>query len=138
MTGNVLRLALPATVDAPGIARTAVQDLRDRASPEVLERVAQLVSELVSAAVRAADLEAQHHVALSVQVDVARIRVDVAGAARGLAGRRLERALPDALDWSLYFVAQLADRWGVERKSASAWFEIDLEPQPKEDRNPSP
>ena len=27
--------------------------------------------------------------------------------------------------WGLFFVTQLADRWGVERGSTRVWFELD-------------
>lgn len=128
MTADVLKLAIPPSPQAPGLARAEVQGLSDRLPAELLERVVQLTSELVSASVRTAELASEKEVALTIELQGDRVRVEVSGAARGLVGLPFEKALSHSLDWSLYFVAQLADRWGVERASASAWFEIDLEP----------
>ena len=127
MTGDVRRLAIPPSPQAPGLARAEVQGLGDRLEPDLLERVVQLTSELVSASVRTAELAPAAEVALTIELQRDRVRVEVGGAARGLTGDPLEQGIPRSLDWSLYFVAQLADRWGVERATATAWFEIDRE-----------
>jgi anti-sigma regulatory factor (Ser/Thr protein kinase) len=122
-------LELPRELDSAAAARHAVDQLGDKLPEDQLGDVRLLVSELVTNSLRHADLGPEDRIRLGVQVDDARVRVEVTDPGKGfeIDGRADD---PDNVEgWGLYLVATLADRWGVgagERQgSTSVWFELD-------------
>jgi hypothetical protein len=102
----------------PGtIARRQVDSLADLLDPGTLARVRLLVSELVS---RAAP--ASHGSCVQFYVTV------TGGCVRATVDSGAEEEERPALDWALFLVRRMADRWGV---ASGVWFEIDL-PQRKD------
>ena len=86
--------------------------------------VALLVSELVTNSVRHAGGSA---IALAVEIDARRARVEVADAGGGF--RPPPAPVPGEArpsGWGLYLVERFSDRWGVSREGHTrVWFEID-------------
>ena len=114
--------------DSPAIARRALTDVSDHVPPRRLEDAQLLVSELVTNAIRHADLEATAVITLVVAMDERRLRVEVCDPGPGF---ELSEPDPDPTrpsGWGLYLVRELADRWGVERGGITlVWFELDRE-----------
>lgn len=123
-----LELELPRELDSAAAARHAVDGLVGTLGDEQLGDVRLLVSELVTNALRHADLRAEDSIWLKVRVDDALVRVEVSDPGPGfeLRGRAEDSDTVDG--WGLYLVATLADRWGVDRddrKATQVWFELD-------------
>jgi anti-sigma regulatory factor (Ser/Thr protein kinase) len=122
-------LELPRELESAAAARHGVDQLADTLGEEQLGDVRLLVSELVTNALRHAELAPEDSITLNVKVDDAMVRVEVADPGTGfdLAGRAED---PETVEgWGLYLVATLSDRWGVERSAAGVanvvWFELD-------------
>jgi anti-sigma regulatory factor (Ser/Thr protein kinase) len=121
-TGHSVTLDLPVTVDAPGVARRALDGIDHGFSSEQEYTIKLLISELVSNSVKhcgvgsvIVEIEATDH---SVRVDV----IDVGPAF--VAGPKTPE--PDAEGgWGLVLVNQLATRWGSAHQSSHVWFELD-------------
>jgi anti-sigma regulatory factor (Ser/Thr protein kinase) len=114
---------LPSTSAAPARARGALDGIASRLAPDRLRDVRLLVSELVTNAVRHAGGDA---VRLIVALRGGVLRVEVHDPGSGFE----VRAAPDdplrASGWGLVLVAELADRWGVDRSPKTrVWFEMD-------------
>ena len=127
-------LELPRGLDSAAVARHALDGLEGRLPLDELGDVRLLVSELVTNAIRHADLEAEAAIRLSVTVSESMIRVMVRDPGPGFAVAA-PLAQPDPRregGWGLFLVEALADRWGVEPGSPTAvWFELDLQlPEP--------
>jgi len=84
------------------------------------------VSELVTNAVRHANLAADDVIGLVVDVDDHALRVEVHDPGGGFVP---SAPSPDPVrpsGWGLYLVAELADRWGVDSDQTTlVWFELD-------------
>ena len=124
-----LELELPRELDSAAAARHAVDGLVGTLGDEQLGDVRLLVSELVTNALRHADMSAEETIRLRVHIDQVLVRVEVSDPGPGfeLQGRADDSGTVDG--WGLYLVATLADRWGVQRDSSetanSVWFELD-------------
>jgi anti-sigma regulatory factor (Ser/Thr protein kinase) len=119
-------LDLPRDLDSAAAARHAVDELSDRLPSDQLGDVRLLVSELVTNSLRHADLGPQDSITLSVSVDAAVVRVEVADPGEGFEFRGRAEDPETVEGWGLYLVATLADRWAVERNVV--WFELDRAP----------
>ena len=118
-----LDLELPSTALAPARARSALEQIAGRVSPERLRDVTLLVSELVTNAVRHAEGEA---VRLIVAVTGGVLRVEVHDPGRGFAVRQPSSDPLRPSGWGLVLVEELSDRWGVEGSPRTrVWFEMD-------------
>ena len=119
-------LDLPRELDSAAAARHGVDQLADRLGEEQLGDVRLLVSELVTNALRHADLRPGDSITLNVTLEQGIVRVEVCDPGSGfeLDGNPGD---PDTVEgWGLYLVETLADRWGVERgDGAIVWFELD-------------
>jgi anti-sigma regulatory factor (Ser/Thr protein kinase) len=122
-------LALPRELDSAAAARHGVDQLADRLGEEQLGDVRLLVSELVTNALRHANLGPGDSITLNVTLEQGIVRVEVCDPGSGfeLDGNPGD---PDTVEgWGLYLVETLADRWGVERSDRGAanvvWFELD-------------
>lgn len=124
-------IALPRHLDSAAEARHAVDDLAEQLGEDRLGDVRLLVSELVTNALRHADLAPEDSITLTVRVgDVVRVEVADPGPGFEFDGRADDPGTVDG--WGLYLVATLADRWAVERDDAGTanvvWFELDRSP----------
>jgi anti-sigma regulatory factor (Ser/Thr protein kinase) len=114
----------PYAVTAARLALAEIDELLDE-SPAFDVRL--LVSELVTNSVQHARVGPDDSIEMKLAVDERQIRVEIADHGPGF------EPPPDAGDverdsgWGLFFVSQLASRWGVEPGSPGhVWFEIDL------------
>jgi serine/threonine-protein kinase RsbW len=125
----VRTLVIPASAEAPARARRWLDDLVPlRPLGQVAFDVRLLVTELVSNSVRHAGLEESDEIELRLDLDEARLRVEVRDPGSGfeLSPRVRERNAEGGR--GLQIVAAIAHRWGLETTPGSiVWFEIDLE-----------
>ena len=125
-----LDLQLHAGATAPSYARALVGGLQERVSPDVLDDLVLLVSEVVTNCVRHAGLGSGDPIRLQIKATEESVRLDVVDQGTGFVPPEIvEHDLREPGGWGLYIVDQLADRWGVERRQGSrVWFEIDAGP----------
>jgi anti-sigma regulatory factor (Ser/Thr protein kinase) len=125
-----LDLQLPPGSVAPAYARALVSGLRERLSADLLDDLVLLVSEVVTNAVRHAELGPSDSIRLRVRATPSSIRLDVVDMGPGFDPPEITAHDPGQPGgWGLYIVDQLADRWGVAREGGSrVWFEIDAGP----------
>jgi hypothetical protein len=105
---------VPAAGNAGAAARRQLDTLAEHVDHMTLAKLRLLVSELANRAA-AAD-RATSSVTVSVSITAERVRAAVAGSA--VTPRR-------GLDWALFLVERMADRWGI---SNEVWFELDRPP----------
>jgi anti-sigma regulatory factor (Ser/Thr protein kinase) len=107
-------------------ARLALSELDELVHESLAFDVRLLVSELVTNSVRHAEIGPEDSITLNVAVDDGNVRVEVMDNGPGFDP-------PEAADdadatrergWGLFFVTQLADRWGVDKDGGLVWFEI--------------
>jgi anti-sigma regulatory factor (Ser/Thr protein kinase) len=126
---NVQRidLLLPPDHDAPRSGRAAVGVVLSGLSEDVAERTRLLVSELLTNCLQHGALRERDGIGLLIDVDKRRIRVEVSDPGRRLHTAPKERWLLEHAGFGVRALAQLADRWGIDRgRRTVAWFEIDL------------
>jgi anti-sigma regulatory factor (Ser/Thr protein kinase) len=121
-----IELRLPPTRDAPASARRALDQLEHSLSPQILDDVRLLVSELVTNSVRHADLSPDQWVRLSVSIESGTVRVEVVDPGPGFRPQVSHPTIYQESGWGLYLVEQVANRWGVvDDGRIRVWFEID-------------
>jgi anti-sigma regulatory factor (Ser/Thr protein kinase) len=117
---------LPVAPEAAAVARRALDDLAGELSDGRIRDVRLLVSELVTNAVRHANLDSGDAIDLVIELADDALRVEVHDPGGGFVPRA---PTPDPLrpsGWGLYLVAELADRWGVDSDETTlVWFELD-------------
>jgi serine/threonine-protein kinase RsbW len=117
---------LPVTPEAASQARHALDGLAEELPTNRLRDVRLLVSELVTNAVRHANLDEGDRIGLVVEVADHALRVEVHDPGGGFVP---SAPSPDPVrpsGWGLYLVAELADRWGVDSDDTTlVWFELD-------------
>jgi anti-sigma regulatory factor (Ser/Thr protein kinase) len=117
---------LAVTPEAAAVARHALDDLGDAVPDTKLRDVRLLVSELVTNAVRHANLEAGDIILLVFEVADTAFRVEVHDPGGGFVPTAPAPDPARPSGWGLYLVAELADRWGVDSdESTRVWFELD-------------
>jgi len=106
-------------------ARLALSELDELVDETQAFDVRLLVSELVTNSVKHASVGPEDSIKLGLAIDEVLIRCDVVDNGPGFDPP--DDPAADARDrgWGLFFVEQIADRWGVERESARVWFEIE-------------
>jgi anti-sigma regulatory factor (Ser/Thr protein kinase) len=129
MAEQLLHLRVPATEDAPHMARDAVAAL-DGALGDDREDTLLLVSELVTNSVLHAGIGEEDPVSVTVHVHEDCLRVEVGDPGAGFVpDPRTGEGIPEGYrgGWGLRLVQMLARRWGVEPQGAGAlvWFEMD-------------
>lgn len=107
-------------------ARLALSDIDEVLEESLAFDVRLLVSELVTNSVRHAQTGPEDSINLKVLLGDEHVRVEVADNGPGFELPDHDPTADDARDsgWGLFFVTQLADRWGVESGSGRVWFEI--------------
>lgn len=121
-----LERRLAVTPEAASEARHALDGFSELIAPDHLRDVRLLVSELVTNAVRHANLDEDDAIGLVVEVAGDALRVEVHDPGGGFVP---SAPSPDPVrpsGWGLYLVAELADRWGVDSDERTlVWFELD-------------
>jgi anti-sigma regulatory factor (Ser/Thr protein kinase) len=117
---------LPVTAEAAAQARHALDGVATGLSDGRERDVRLLVSELVTNAVRHANLSPRDVIRLVVDIEDHTLRVEVHDPGGGFVPSEPEPDPARPSGWGLYLVAELSDRWGVESDDAtSVWFELD-------------
>jgi anti-sigma regulatory factor (Ser/Thr protein kinase) len=113
---ELIEVAIPLDVRAPGAARTVVVScLADHVTSSVLDDALLLVSELVTNSVRHSGAPEGDHVVVRVHLwrDMCRLEVEDHGRDGVIAPRPLDRAAGSGMGLNL--VQMLSQRWGVIR-----------------------
>jgi anti-sigma regulatory factor (Ser/Thr protein kinase) len=122
---TVLDLKLAPSPEAVPDARRALQALDDEVSPQTMDDLRLMVSELVTNSVRHARLLDQQAIELMVSLDADTVRVEVRDEGAGFEPEPRSAERTEATGWGLYLVGRLADRWGVESDGVTTvWFEL--------------
>jgi anti-sigma regulatory factor (Ser/Thr protein kinase) len=117
---------LPVTPEAAAQARHKLDDIGDAVPVAKLRDVRLLVSELVTNAVRHANLAAGDVIRLVFDVADHALRVEVHDPGGGFVPTAPAPDPTRPSGWGLYLVAELSDRWGVDSDEATlVWFELD-------------
>jgi anti-sigma regulatory factor (Ser/Thr protein kinase) len=92
----------------------------------VREDVLLLVTELVTNAVRHADVGPEHSLRVKLRLSPRRVRVDTFDPGTGFTRAFASSRGDESGGWGLFLVDQIADRWGVRRMASGTcvWFEI--------------
>jgi anti-sigma regulatory factor (Ser/Thr protein kinase) len=107
-------------------ARLALSEFDELVDESLAFDVRLLVSELVTNSVRHAQVGPEASILLRVAVADEHVRVEVADSGPGFEPPVHDPTAEIAREsgWGLFFVTQLADRWGVDRDDGRVWFEI--------------
>jgi anti-sigma regulatory factor (Ser/Thr protein kinase) len=110
-------------------ARLALSDIDEHVDGSMAFDIRLLVSELVTNSVRHAQLGPDDSIHLKVGITGRHVRVEVSDPGPGFDPPADEPTPEEAAasGWGIFFVKQLADRWGVERARSCVWFEIERE-----------
>jgi serine/threonine-protein kinase RsbW len=121
-----LERELAVTPEAAAEARHALGDIADVLPGGRARDVRLLVSELVTNAVRHANLDDGDQILLVIELVANQLRVEVHDPGGGFVPTSPSPDPARPSGWGLYLVAELADRWGVESdKRTLVWFELD-------------
>jgi anti-sigma regulatory factor (Ser/Thr protein kinase) len=116
---------LAVSPEAASEARHALDGLGDDLSGRMRD-VRLLVSELVTNAVRHANLDDGDVIGLVVELADHMLRVEVHDPGGGFVPSAPSPDPARPSGWGLYLVAELADRWGVDSDERTlVWFELD-------------
>jgi anti-sigma regulatory factor (Ser/Thr protein kinase) len=121
-----VELELPVSPEAASEARHALDDVAGELTDGRLRDVRLLVSELVTNAVRHANLETGDIIVLVIDVGDSMLRVEVHDPGGGFVPSAPSPDPARPSGWGLYLVSELADRWGVDSDERTlVWFELD-------------
>jgi anti-sigma regulatory factor (Ser/Thr protein kinase) len=116
--GDTLVMSLPLDGRGPCAARSAVEGLRDRIAPSVLDDAKLVASELVTNAVRHGGVSGRGAVGLCIELTGTMVRLEVTDPGEG--GVMAPRA-PDhegGGGFGLQVVRAVSERWGLEQVAA--------------------
>ena len=121
-----LERRLAVTPEAAAEARHALGDIADVLPGGRARDVRLLVSELVTNAIRHADLADGDIILLVIELVDHHLRVEVHDPGGGFVPTAPAPDPARPSGWGLYLVAELADRWGVDSDDRTlVWFELD-------------
>jgi anti-sigma regulatory factor (Ser/Thr protein kinase) len=107
-------------------ARLALAEIDEMLDESQAFDVRLLVSELVTNSVQHAKVGPDESIALKLAIDPAAVRVEISDSGPGFEPPPDPGEVERDRGWGLFFVSQLASRWGVEPgDDACVWFEID-------------
>jgi anti-sigma regulatory factor (Ser/Thr protein kinase) len=122
---------LAVSPEAASHARRALDVLATAMPAARLHDLRLLVSELVTNAVRHANLAAEDMIVLVIDDANRRLRVEVEDPGGGFEPSEPSPDPTRPSGWGLYLVARLADRWGVDSHDRTlVWFELDRQRRP--------
>jgi anti-sigma regulatory factor (Ser/Thr protein kinase) len=117
---------LPVKPEAAAEARHALDDVPTGLPDGRLRDMHLLISELVTNAIRHANLRTGDRIRLIVDLADDLLRVEVHDSGGGFMPREPEPNPERPSGWGLYLVSELSDRWGVDSDvSTRVWFELD-------------
>ncbi len=112
--------------EAASEARHALDGLSGELPDGRMRDVRLLVSELVTNAVRHANLAQGDSIVLVIELAEKTLRVEVHDPGGGFVPSTPSPDPARPSGWGLYLVAELADRWGVDSDDRTlVWFELD-------------
>jgi anti-sigma regulatory factor (Ser/Thr protein kinase) len=121
-----LERELPVSPEAAAEARHALDGLEAVLPGGRIRDVQLLVSELVTNAVRHANLGDSDVIGLVVELADDALRVEVHDPGGGFVPSAPSPDPARPSGWGLYLVAELSDRWGVDSDDTTlVWFELD-------------
>jgi anti-sigma regulatory factor (Ser/Thr protein kinase) len=113
----------PYAVTAARLALAEIDELLDESQAF---DVRLLVSELVTNSVQHAKVGPDDSISLRLEIDAAAVRVEISDNGPGFEPPTDPANVERDRGWGLFFVSQLASRWGVRPgDDACVWFEID-------------
>jgi anti-sigma regulatory factor (Ser/Thr protein kinase) len=120
-----IRLSVPADPTSLGVVRRAVQGFRDLCGQEATDRLAMILSEIVTNAIRHAGLTRESTLEVVVEAGDGGMFGRVVDPGRGFDPKALpDRPLHEG-GFGLRIVDKLAQRWGVNRNGRTeVWFEL--------------
>ena len=121
---NESELRLRPEAAAPGLARAAIAAAASALPPMVVADAELLTSELVSNAVRHADLDPSQEIVVRIVAD-GNVRVEVADPGPPF-DADLRAPSTDSSGWGLLLLDEIATSWGVEPEGSGkrVWFEV--------------
>ena len=115
-------LELPSEAASPAAVRRALGDFAHLLSPQELDDLQLVFSELVSNSIRHAGLSAKDLIRIHLEISDHLIRGAVADGGPGL----IHEGPPYGRGYGLQILDRLATRWGTSDDSlAQVWFEIE-------------
>lgn len=121
------------SAESVGAARQLLEGLGDRLTPEALEDLRLVVSELVTNSIRHAGLGSEGWIRVEVWVSNSLLRGEVSDTSPGFEHLSVHAPSPGELPggWGLYMVDGLVSRWGIveanpPRILAHVWFEMEV------------
>src|SRR4051812_30475845 len=123
--------SIPSDVNAPLVARRALERFSSQLEDDVFERSALVVSEVVTNSVKHAGLTAAQPIDLQIGLTPERLRIEITDDGPGFEPAAVPADPSQAAGgWGLPLVDRLADRWGVDfSHSTHVWCEFDLDPR---------
>jgi two-component sensor histidine kinase len=115
-------LELPSEAASPAAVRHAIGDFAELLTPQELDDLQLVFSELVSNSIRHAGLSAQDVIRVHLEISDQLIRGAVADGGPGL----IHQGPPYGRGYGLQILDRLTTRWGTsDRSQAQVWFEIE-------------
>lgn len=115
---------LPTAAASIGVARHALDPLRSRMNAEAWSNLQLLVSEVVTNAVKHVGEQGESDLEVAISHQEDRIRVEVRDAGPGFEPIDRVAGQDEGSGWGLHLVEALSDRWGVEARTSTVWFEL--------------
>ena len=121
-----MAVSLNGGAGAAAEARRAVVAADGSLPTTVREDLMLLVTELVTNAVRHADVGPEQSLDLALRVSPGHVRVEVADPGEGFDAESAPRGPGEPGGWGLYLVEQIADAWGIRPTAPGTcvWFEL--------------
>ncbi len=128
MSGRQLSFELAGGPYAVTAARLALAEIDELLDESHAFDVRLLVSELVTNSVQHAKVGPEDSIEMRLAIDGELIRVEISDSGPGFEPPVDAGGTDRDRGWGLFFVSQLAHRWGVEHGDPGCvWFEIDRE-----------
>ncbi len=123
---ETLRLSLVAEPHAAAAARRACAELAGGLPGDLGSRLELLIDELVTNSVRHGSERPTDVVSLELRVSAGLVQARVSDNGPGFeVPRAPSKGSLSSDGWGLVLVDALADRWGVARRPAQVWFQLD-------------
>ena len=123
--GEELKFELAGGPYAVTAARLALSEIDALVAESQAFDIRLLVSELVTNSVQHAQVSSDDSIELRVRIGDDVIRVEVSDGGPGFERLPDSEVADQDRGWGLFFVSQLASRWGVGVEPGNVWFEIE-------------
>ena len=133
---RLMSMRLAASPDSVRAARDGMKTLRRYLSPQRLDDVRLMVSEITTNCIRHGALPENSQISVAVDLEGDILTVEVSDGGRGFKPHRVP-PLPRSSGWGLFLVGRLADSWGMSSDgSTTVWFQVLARPTTAADRGP--